>query len=37
VDDIRDGVLLAQRAIESGRAEAVLDDFIAYTRSCTAP
>jgi anthranilate phosphoribosyltransferase len=34
VDDIRDGVLLAQRAIESGRAEAVLDDFIAYTRRC---
>lgn len=34
VDDIRDGVLLAQRAIESGRAEAVLEDYIAYTRSC---
>jgi anthranilate phosphoribosyltransferase len=34
VDDIRDGILLAQRAIESGRAEEVLEDFIAYTRSC---
>jgi anthranilate phosphoribosyltransferase len=36
VDDIRDGVLLAQRAIVSGRAEEVLEDFIAYTQSCTA-
>lgn len=35
VDDIRDGVEVALRAIESGRAEAVLDDFIAYTQSCT--
>jgi anthranilate phosphoribosyltransferase len=34
VDDIRDGVLLAQRAIASGRAEEVLEDFIAYTRRC---
>jgi anthranilate phosphoribosyltransferase len=34
VDDIRDGILLAQRAIVSGRAEEVLEDYIAYTRSC---
>ncbi|BCW96601.1 MAG: anthranilate phosphoribosyltransferase [Fimbriimonadales bacterium] len=33
VDDIRDGILLAIRAIESGRAEEVLDDYIAYTQS----
>ncbi len=37
VDDIRDGVLLALRAIESGRAEEVLEDFIAYTQSCATP
>jgi anthranilate phosphoribosyltransferase len=34
VDDIRDGVFLAQRAIESGRAEEILEDFVAYTQSC---
>ncbi|MCS7208989.1 MAG: hypothetical protein NZ874_05390, partial [Fimbriimonadales bacterium] len=34
VDDIRDGILLALRAIESGRATEVLEDFIAYTQSC---
>ncbi|GIV05121.1 MAG: anthranilate phosphoribosyltransferase [Fimbriimonadales bacterium] len=37
VDDIRDGILLALRAIESGRAEEVLEDFIAYTQSCANP
>jgi anthranilate phosphoribosyltransferase len=36
VDDIRDGILLAQRAIVSGRAEEVLEDYIAYTQRCTA-
>ena len=34
VDDIRDGALLAQRAIESGRAEETLEDYIAFTQSC---
>lgn len=37
VDDIRDGVLVALRAIESGRAEEMLEDFIAFTQSCAAP
>ena len=35
VDDIRDGVLLAQRAIVSGRAEEALEDYIAYTQRCS--
>ncbi len=37
VDDIRDGVFVAQRAIVSGRAEETLQDFIAFTQSCAAP
>lgn len=32
--DIREGVHLAQRVIETGRAVAVLEDYIAFTRSC---
>ncbi|MCS7190137.1 MAG: anthranilate phosphoribosyltransferase [Fimbriimonadales bacterium] len=37
VEDIRDGVLLATRAIESGRAEEILEGFIAYTQACATP
>lgn len=33
VEDIRDGVALAQRVIEAGRAEEKLEDYIAFTRS----
>ncbi len=32
-EHIRDGVALAQRVIETGRAEEKLDDFIAFTQS----
>ncbi len=32
-ETIRDGIWLATRTIESGRAEEILEDFIAFTRS----
>ena len=32
-ETIRDGIWMAQRVIESGRAEEVLNDFIAFTQS----
>ncbi|MEN3001724.1 MAG: anthranilate phosphoribosyltransferase [Armatimonadota bacterium] len=35
VDDPRDGVTVALRAIETGRALETLDDYIAFTRSVT--